>query len=228
MVSDGCAAFRAIAPELALGVAEGEERAAALEHLTVCDDCRAELARLAEAVDAVVQTAPEAAPPSGFETRALASFGRAAAEAPARPHRRWWLAAAAAVVALVAAVAVWPALTRQGDPGADQVATSRAAAALTAPDGRRVGTVAVERRRAADGGSTSELVVSVDAGAPEGTYRVTCDYDTGPPYPAGQVAVTADGVQGWRASVSVPTYDLRRVRLVSTDEADNLEAEFPS
>ena len=218
-----CVAFRDVAPELALGVAEGDERAAALDHLAGCDDCRQALARLTESVDAVVQTAPEAEPPSGFETRALASFETAAPTG----HRSRWRPMALAVASLAAVVALAAgvtAVTRQDDPaGPQQSAAARSSATLTTPGGSEVGTVRVER---STGGGPSDLIVSVDAGAPGGTYRVECDYESGRSYRAGEVDVSADGVTDWRTTVSVPTYDLTRVRLVSTGDADNLEAEF--
>ena len=94
-------------------------------------------------------------------------------------------------------------------------------------DGSAVGQVSIENpTRYASGGS--ELVVSVDAGAPTGTYRVQCDYESGRPYDAGVITVGADGVPRWSAKVTVPTYDLRRVRLVNTEGADNLEAQIPA
>ena len=225
-----CAVFRDVAPELALGVAEGDERAAALDHLATCDDCRAELARLTEVVDAVVQTAPAAEPSAGFEVRALASFDGLAASPsrPVRGIRRIALAAAVLVAVVALAALVGSALVRDGRASTEQSTAERTTAALTAPEGMEVGSVAVERRETGDGAHRSELVVSVDPGTEPGTYRVECDYETGRPYQAGELEVTAEGVDDWRAMVSVPTYDLRRVRLVSTDDADNLEAEFPS
>lgn len=233
-MSAECTAFREVAPELALGIAEGDERAAALDHLAGCDDCRQALVRLTEAVDAVVATAPEAEPPSGFEVRALASFDPSTPAAGSgtgsgRAWRRVALVAAALLVLAALAAGVGAVATRD-DGGADQtaVAAHRSSASLTSPDGADVGTVRVERRASGDGGWSSDLVVSVDAGTPQGTYRVECDYESGRPYRAGEVEVGPDGVDGWRTTVSVPTYDLSRVRLVSTTDADNLEAEFPS
>lgn len=225
-----CAAFREVAPELALGIAVGDERAAALDHLGGCRDCRAELAGLAIAVDALVATAPAVEPPSGFEVRALSTFEPAPAPAEPRHRVRRVLALAAAIIVAVAILGAGSAiLFDRGDRPSNEVAAppaSGSTASLTAPDGSEVGTVSVERT-AVDGGSTrSELVVSVDAGAPEGSYRVQCDYESGRPYGAGHLEVGPDGTSEWRAAVSVPTYDLRRVRLISTSGDDNLEAEF--
>ncbi|HWJ98660.1 MAG TPA: hypothetical protein VNQ33_10905, partial [Acidimicrobiales bacterium] len=199
-----------------------------LDHLTGCDDCRQALARLTETVDAVIQTAPEAEPPSGFEVRALASFDGAVPASAASGSRSAWrrVALAAAVLLAIAASAAAIGAVASRDGGGDQTAADRSSAALTTPGGAEVGTVRVERRTVTGGGWSSDLVVSVDAGARQGTYRVECDYESGGPYRAGELEVGPDGVTGWRTTVSVPTYDLSRVRLVSTGNADNLEAEF--
>jgi anti-sigma-K factor RskA len=113
----GCAQVREIAPDVALGLLTGEERAEALAHLEGCEACRAEVASLAVAADEVLLAAPEATPPAGFDARVLAALAtqRGAAErdetaiVPARPHRRrrraWVGAAAAAVLALVVGLA---------------------------------------------------------------------------------------------------------------------------
>jgi phosphohistidine swiveling domain-containing protein len=123
MTGPGCAHVRELAPDLALGLLTGEERAAALEHLEACQACRAEVASLAGVADDVLLTAPEITPPAGFDGRVLARL--AAARSAASPHRRagaahmqprqhrrrrvvigTTLAAAAAAVVLVAAVLV--------------------------------------------------------------------------------------------------------------------------
>jgi Putative zinc-finger len=123
MTGPGCAHVREIAPDLALGLLTGEERAAALEHLEGCQACRAEVASLAGVADDVLLTAPEITPPAGFDGRVLARL--AAARSAGSPHRRAGaahmqprqhrrrrvvvgaaLAAAAAAVVLVAAVLV--------------------------------------------------------------------------------------------------------------------------
>jgi hypothetical protein len=224
-LSPACAAFHEVAPELALGVAEGDQRAAALDHLVGCQACRGELDRLTATVDAVVQIAPEAEPPTGFETRALAAF----APVEHRPvARRRVLLAAAAVLAIVAAGIGVRALVDGDGPAtpSEQVAAAQESAPLANPHDVEVGTVRVERRAGPDGASASDLVVSVDAGGPVGTFRVECDYESGRSYRAGSVEIGADGLDDWRTTVAVPTYDLTRVRLVSTSGNDNLEAEF--
>src|SRR2546430_2327748 len=105
----GCAEIRELLPELAAGVAEGEERARALRHLRECADCRRELAALATVADELLTLAPPVEPPRGFEAAVLARIAPARpveVEAPGgskRPWRRLRLVAAAVLVAAISA-----------------------------------------------------------------------------------------------------------------------------
>jgi hypothetical protein len=96
----GCEQVRELAPELALGIAAGDERGAALRHLSGCAGCRRLVAELSAVGDELLLRAAEQEPPLGFESRVLA----AVAEPPRRRRlqplvrRRRWLAVAAAVV----------------------------------------------------------------------------------------------------------------------------------
>ncbi|MGH3111647.1 MAG: zf-HC2 domain-containing protein [Gaiellaceae bacterium] len=105
----GCEEVRALAPELALGIADGKERADALAHLASCAACRAYLAELTDVADDLLALTPSEEPPAGFETRVLAELGIAE---PA-PRSRWLprfgtrprLVLASAATALVAMAA---------------------------------------------------------------------------------------------------------------------------
>ena len=66
-----CAQVRELAPELALGILSGAERAEVLLHVNGCARCQAYVAELTEAADVIPQLAPEAEPPLGFEGRVL-------------------------------------------------------------------------------------------------------------------------------------------------------------
>ena len=57
--------------ELALGLLHGRERAALLEHVTSCAECRAHLLDLETAAGSLLLGAPEADPPAGFQQRVL-------------------------------------------------------------------------------------------------------------------------------------------------------------
>ncbi|MEA2932255.1 MAG: hypothetical protein QOI56_1040 [Actinomycetota bacterium] len=63
--------------ELALGLLSGPERAAALSHLAACPACREQVDGLARIADRLLQLAPDAEPPAGFESRVLAAVGTA-------------------------------------------------------------------------------------------------------------------------------------------------------
>jgi hypothetical protein len=97
-----CEETRELLPELALGVADGEDRGTALQHLAECPECRMELEKLSDVADELALLAPHREAPVGFESRVLASV------LPQPPRRRRWrragfvLAPAAAAAAAVA------------------------------------------------------------------------------------------------------------------------------
>ncbi|MFL5907921.1 MAG: zf-HC2 domain-containing protein [Solirubrobacterales bacterium] len=100
MTGPRCEEIRELAPELALGVVEGEERGRALEHLADCPDCRRRVEELSEVADELLLLAPHREVPVGFESRALAPLQPA--PKPRRRRLRLVLAPAAAAAAAVA------------------------------------------------------------------------------------------------------------------------------
>src|SRR5256885_14859174 len=96
-----CAEVREFAPELALGILGGAERAEVVLHVNGCARCQAYVAELTEAADAIPQLVPETEPPPGFEARVLRHLG-----ADRRRSRRRWVASIAAVAAAVAIFSV--------------------------------------------------------------------------------------------------------------------------
>ncbi|HZB34425.1 MAG TPA: hypothetical protein VE465_29950 [Streptosporangiaceae bacterium] len=70
-------------PELAIGVAAGDERARLLGHLARCTPCRGTLVSASAAADSLLLLAPEREPPPGFETRVL---GGLTGETPREAH----------------------------------------------------------------------------------------------------------------------------------------------
>jgi hypothetical protein len=110
-----CDEVRAAAPELALGMLDGEERARVLAHARGCPACRAHLDELAGVAQEILTAAPVHEPPPGFESRVLGAM------LPARPpvarRGRWRLrpALAAVVVLLVAGGATWITLAQTRD-----------------------------------------------------------------------------------------------------------------
>ncbi|HEV2311352.1 MAG TPA: zf-HC2 domain-containing protein, partial [Acidimicrobiia bacterium] len=98
----GCAATREAAPELALGVLDGAERAEVLLHLASCPSCQRYVNELAGVADGLARLAREAEPPAGFAQRVDAEIRR-----PRRRSRRRFATAvaAAAVAATIVSVA---------------------------------------------------------------------------------------------------------------------------
>lgn len=100
-----CAESLDLEAEVALGVADAEDRAAVLLHVEQCAACATSLRSLTEVTDGLVALVPPVPPPAGFEARVLASIAKPT-EAPARPtlleRARTRPIAVAAAVALAA------------------------------------------------------------------------------------------------------------------------------
>ena len=80
-----CEEIRDLTAELALGIADGEERAEALRHLSTCAECRHEVEQLSQVADELLLLAPVQEPPAGFESRVVEAMGL-----ERRPRRRRW------------------------------------------------------------------------------------------------------------------------------------------
>ncbi len=87
MAERDCARLRELAPELALGVLTGEERAEARKHLATCPECREHVLELTSVGDGLLALVPGAEPPVGFEDRVLTRLGISAGQqaAPTQP-----------------------------------------------------------------------------------------------------------------------------------------------
>jgi putative zinc finger protein len=104
-----CEEVRELAADVALGIADGEQRAEVLRHISTCGECRRFVEELSEVTDELLMLAPVQEPPAGFESRVVE---RLVSRAPRhRPARRFVLrvapALAAAAVTAVALVAVY-------------------------------------------------------------------------------------------------------------------------
>ena len=103
-----CERMHELAPELALDILTGYERATAQAHLGECPSCRTYVGSLAQVSDRLLTLVPGIEPPVGFEDRVLSRMGMTT-PAPRQPRRRHWLAvtAAAAAAALVFGAGGW-------------------------------------------------------------------------------------------------------------------------
>lgn len=118
----GCGEIRDLAPDLALGLLDGAERAAVLAHVERCATCRAEVAELTELGEQLLQLAPDAPPPPGFESRVLGQLAPVQRRRRRRRSRRVLLAAAGLLVVGGVAAA---SLAGDGGPGGGERAGQR-------------------------------------------------------------------------------------------------------
>jgi hypothetical protein len=100
-----CQEIREWAPELALGIVEGEKRGRMLEHVADCPDCRRLVDELSEVADELLLLAPHREVPVGFESRVLSRVLPAPAE-PRRRRRRRFAFVLTPVAAAVAAAGI--------------------------------------------------------------------------------------------------------------------------
>jgi hypothetical protein len=177
-----CEHLRELGAEIALGIADGEDRAWALDHLADCPECRQRIERLSALADELLLIAPAAEPPAGFEARVADSI-KPSDRAPARLGRARRLAlplGAALVAAACAAAAVWFALGNDrdlADSYREVLAVANGeyfdAVPFEGPGGKQVGYVYGYQ------GRTSWVLAVVYDGVPAGRYELE--------------AVTADG-----------------------------------
>jgi hypothetical protein len=173
-----CAELRDIAPELALDVVDGRQRAEALAHLEACHACRNEVASLTQAAEEILVIAPSVEPSAGFADRVLAQLDIAIPSTRTTARRAWRrrtlaLAAAAAAVVMLTFAAV---LAIRDDRSSAESAEMRTGT------GEVVGVATIEL------GDPPMLAVRVPdwpdlveryGESPGGTYRLVVELDDG-------------------------------------------------
>jgi hypothetical protein len=97
-----CTEVRELAPDIALDLLDGQQRAAVVAHLDECAGCRRAVAELLDVADLTLLLVPDDQPPVGFEDRVLASLQPSQATSPVG---RWLVAAAIVIVVALGAVA---------------------------------------------------------------------------------------------------------------------------
>jgi Putative zinc-finger len=228
-----CEHVREVAPDVALGLLTGEERAEALDHLEGCEACRAEVASLAVTADEVLLASPEADPPPGFADRVLARLAaeRAAGDglpavsgAPrvvragsdrvrtSRRGRRLRVVVLAAAAAVVLVVAGLVAVRGDGGGAGDAVAV----AVMRTGTGRVVGEVT------AVGGAPTMVTLDVSdwdeilerwGDAPAGNYWLVAEHEDG----TRTMRALAADVDDWSMRVDAPVDEIATVSMVDSD-----------
>jgi hypothetical protein len=190
----GCAEVRELAPELALGIVGGPQRADALQHASECGPCRVLVGELAEAADALPLLAAEAEPPPGFEDRVLSALN-----APRRRTRRRiaaGLAVAAAAAAIVSIVGVRIVESTQETDASNVAASEVRSSDMVGANDINVGNVSVTN------GKPATVVLNVNYGVSGGTYGI--EFRAGSAKKRlGDVRIR-DGQGSWAAVVGLP------------------------
>lgn len=217
-----CDEVRRVAPEVALGVAGGEERARVLEHLVSCSQCRKFVSELGDVADELMLLAPEAEPPPGFESRTLQRF-------PARRPRRWRAVAAAvvAVVGVASAAGVFFAT------GPDRELASRYRSALEEANGDYFGVLPLMDRDDEKAGNLfvyegarSWIFVTFDDDISPGTYRAELMTRDGELLELGEFQLT-QGDMDWGGEVPGSLREIHAVRVVGDLTDEVMLATFP-
>jgi hypothetical protein len=220
----GCAEVQELIPELAMGVAPGDERAAALAHVATCAECRRALEEASAVVDELLLLAPEHEPGPGFDARVIEAGG-IVRPSGWRKVSKYALAAAAVVVAasLAAGLTHWAGaddrqLAAQYRQTLDVAnGTYLRAADLTGAEGEAGHVFAYQ-------GNPSWVFITVE-NAPSGAHRVRYVTDDGTTHWLG-VCTVRDGRGSWGTAIDVPVYALDSIELVHG--GNRLTADFGS
>jgi hypothetical protein len=216
-----CAEVRELAPELALGILGGAERAEVVLHVNGCARCQAHVAELTEAADAIPQLAPEAEPPLGFEARVLRRL-----DDGERRTRRRWIAAIAVAAAFAVIVSITAVRVIESSDSTTNVA------AVVPQTQKPVEVVMRGGAGDVDGGwayvsAHHGVAVSVDYGIPSGAYLVTVTPADGDTSSIGTVHVV-DGRGSWTGRSDDPLRAGARIALVDATGTEVCHGTVPT
>jgi hypothetical protein len=197
MSCDDC---RELAPEFALGILDGAERARVLRHVVSCPNCRAYVDELGRTADSLLLAGPEAEPPLGFEASTIALLR----VAPPRASRWRPFAAAAAVAVLAAGAGVVIGQQTVDDP--------LRSAPLVAANGARVGRVFLYDRD----NSPSWCYLSLSGPGAHGDYEVHAELRDGSVVLIQKFSVET-GEAAYGAQMTVDADDIVEMRVGSAN-----------
>jgi hypothetical protein len=207
-----CAEVRELAPELALGILGGAERAEVVLHVNGCARCQAYVSELTEAADAIPQLVPEHEPPAGFEQRVMHRLDEGR-----RRSRRRWVASTAAAAAVAAIFSITIVRVVESDDTSN-VASGPTATSISRQPAKPVA-VAMEGgapETAAGWAYVANLhgvAISVNSGAVSGDYRIQVTPRTGTETTIG--TMTIDATRGsWTGRSPEPLGAGSRIALV--------------
>ena len=219
-----CEELQHLAPEVALGTIDGEERAEALRHLATCADCRRLVDELTTVADELLMIAPVQEPPVGFESRVIDALGLQGRASRRRRGRRLlaWLAPPVATAAVTAVALV-------GVYHDDHVTADRYRSTLEQANGKYFQADALRDGTGADAGvafgyqgSPSWMLVTVDPGHRDQVVSaelVTRDQRT---IRLPRFELGPDG--SWGGAIPVNLYDVAAIRLLGDRPGEVLQA----
>lgn len=212
-----CGEAQERAPELALGILSGDERAEALVHLAGCARCQAVVDEYTELVDLLPHLAPDADPPPGFERRVAHAMHSGRRRATRRLVAILAATAAAATITSVTILRVIDA-DRDDEPAAS--APRLRTATMVGSSGQPVGRVTVSK------GAPAALVVSVDYAVPDGSYALQLHTpNAGGSHRVGTITI-AGGRGEWNGSATIPSGSRSTLALVSISGDTVCQAEI--
>jgi hypothetical protein len=224
MSADGpCEETRELLAELALGIADGQERARVLEHVSGCPGCLRELERQSAIADGLLELAPEQEPPPGFEVSVLGAIRPPAEKRSRLAFRLAFVAAVAAAIALTAGAMQFASRD-------DRRVADRYRAVLEQAHGTYFGAVPlVDAARRPGGvlfnyrGSPSWIVVTVEPGHRASIDRAELVDRNGRRIPIASFRL-ADGA--WGGSIPVDLREVAALHLVGGDGRSVLVGEL--
>lgn len=191
-----------MAPDVALDLLSGDERAAALEHLGSCAGCRLEVEELASVADSLLVLGPSIPPSPGFDVAVLARMEEEGSPPPplGLTVRRRWVRAVLVAACLVVGGGLLITAPRP-DPGV------RRATFLDA-DGAAAGTLLVAE------GDPDQMTCTFDDPRFRGEYTVEVVLDDGTRREVGTFTVE-EGTSTWGAPLPVDDDRIRAVEVLS-------------
>jgi hypothetical protein len=221
-----CEETRELLAELSLGVADGEERGRALQHLAECTECRMELEKLSDVADELALLAPHREAPVGFESRVLASVLPEPHSQRRRRRRRIGF-----VLAPVAAAAAAAAITL-GIVSDDLDDASHYRQTLDTAHGKEFESYSLYGEGSPVGtvfsyqGNPDWLLITVDPAHRAGLRSAELVTDDGTQVPLGWFHLDSSGSSG--GGIPVDPHQVSVLRLLPGGEEQPLVAHFES
>ncbi|NNN08397.1 MAG: hypothetical protein HKL85_04290 [Acidimicrobiaceae bacterium] len=199
-----CVEVSTVLSEFALGILTGRERSRVLAHVALCPQCRGELDALSAVGDRLVELAPRAEPPVGFESRLLDRYHGESARQPVRALRGVALVAAAVVLVAAGFTLGHHAPTQR--PNTPSLSTAAPISEALTSAGRTLGQVWLSA------GTPTWIYMSFDDAGWSGTAWCTVTLKNGHVLDVGVFNVV-HGYGAWAAQVNAASSAVRSARV---------------